>query len=257
MNRIDQAFQDKKQDLLNVYFTAGYPELEDTIRIAKSLDEAGADVIEIGIPFSDPIADGPTIQDSSQKALNNGMTLAILLDQLKDLRSQVTVPVLLMGYLNPIIQFGMEKFCAKCKEVGIDGLILPDLPMHEYIDVYKTLFDKYELHNIFLITPQTSEKRIREIDQYSRGFIYTVSSASTTGARASISEGQEDYFKRIRDMKLKRPIMIGFGISNHDTFQAACQYADGAIIGSAFIKVLDNDSTAMSIKKFVTSVKVK
>ncbi|MFY0608581.1 MAG: tryptophan synthase subunit alpha [Cyclobacteriaceae bacterium] len=255
MNRIDQAFIDKERDLLNVYFTAGHPELEDTLTIAKALNDAGADLIEIGLPFSDPIADGETIQVSSHQALENGMSIAKLLDQLAELRPTVQVPVLLMGYINPILQYGFEKFCARCNEVGVDGLILPDLPMYEYEEMYAEVLEKYGLYNVFLITPQTSDERIRKIDELSKGFIYMVSSASTTGAKSGISDTQIEYFKRIAAMKLKNRKLIGFGISDNDSFTKACQYADGAIVGSAFIKQLSADKTSASIQHFVQNIK--
>ena len=255
MNRIDKIFEDRERDLLNVYFTAGYPETGDTLRIATALDQHGADLIEIGIPFSDPVADGPTIQESSETALANGMTLALLLEQLAGLRERVSVPVLLMGYINPILQYGFENFCQKCQEVGIDGLILPDLPMYEYQTHYKALLARYGLYNIFLISPQTGEERIREIDDHSQGFIYMVSSAAITGAKSDISSTQEAYFQRVKDMNLKRNLLIGFGISSHETFSKACEYADGAIIGSAFIRQLATDSSESAIKNFIASIK--
>lgn len=255
MNRIDQTFEDKGSHLLNVYFTAGYPELRDTLRIATALDENGADLIEIGIPFSDPVADGPTIQESSEKALTDGMTLKLLFEQLTDLRKHVSVPVLLMGYINPILQYGFERFCEKCQEVGIDGLILPDLPMYEYQTHYKAVLEEHGLYNIFLISPQTGEARIREIDDHSQGFIYMVSSAAITGAKSNISENQEAYFQRVNDMNLKRKLLIGFGISSHETYTKACQYASGAIIGSAFIKQLKADSSEEAIKSFIDDIK--
>ena len=238
MNRIDQAFEKKGNDLLNIYFTAGYPEFDSTVSILEALENGGADVIEIGMPFSDPVADGPTIQDSNQVALENGMTIAKLFEQLKDFREKVTVPVVLMGYINPVLQYGLDDFCAKCQEVGIDGLILPDLPMHEYLTAYKSTFEQYGLYNIFLITPQTSETRIKEIDGNSNGFIYMVSSASVTGAKKGVSDSQVTYFERIKTLGLKNPTMIGFGISDNDSFKKACAYANGAIIGSAFINLL-------------------
>lgn len=256
MNRIDQSFIEKKNHLLNVYFTAGYPHLEDTLSIAKSLEEGGADLIEIGLPFSDPVADGPTIQESSTIALKNGMTLEVLFDQLQTLRNEVTVPVLLMGYVNPVLQFGFERFCQKCQEVGVDGLILPDLPMYEYEEMYKDVLEKYGLYNVFLITPQTSDERIQKIDALSKGFIYMVSSASITGAKSGISPLQIQYFKRVNAFGLKTRRMIGFGISDHETFSKACEYADGAIVGSAFIKQLERDSSAEAIHKFVTQLKL-
>lgn len=255
MNRIDQLFQAKKERVLNVYFTAGYPQLNDTVTIIEALEKSGADLIEIGIPYSDPIADGPTIQESNGVALANGMSLKVLFSQLKDIRAKVKVPIVLMGYVNPIVQYGMEAFCAKCEEVGVDGVILPDLPMFEYTSYYKPMFEKHGLYNVFLITPQTSEARIREIDENSNGFIYMVSSASTTGAKTSISVGQSDYFARIKSMNLRNPTLIGFGISNAETFDKACENANGAIIGSAFIKAISEEGDLEKhIEGFVKSV---
>lgn len=254
MNRIDQVFNEKK-DILNVYFTAGYPQSDDTLRIAKSLEQAGADMLEIGMPFSDPVADGPTIQESSQQALENGMTIEKLFVQLKDLRKEVSIPVLLMGYVNPVIQFGIERFCEKCKEVGIDGVIIPDLPMREYLDSYESTFSKNGIHNIFLISPNTSETRIKEIDKKSNGFIYMVSSSSTTGAKSGLQDGQLEYYKRIQAMQLKTPRLIGFGISNKETYLNACEFSNGAIIGSAFIKQLKEDAGEQGIKNFVKKIK--
>lgn len=253
-NRINQAFKDHGKDMLNVYFTAGYPKLDDTLRIATALDQAGVHMIEIGIPYSDPIADGPTIQESSTAAIANGMSIATLFEQLQDLRKQVSVPVLLMGYLNPVIQYGVDRFCQKCQEVGIDGLILPDLPMHEYLEVYKEKFAAHGIQNVFLITPQTSEERIRTIDENSQGFIYMVSSASITGAKSGLSDAQLAYFERINKMNLSSPRMIGFGISNKETFTKACQHAQGAIIGSAFIKQLSSDASDKAIHTFVKNL---
>lgn len=255
-NRINELFEKRSSDVLNVYFTAGYPEINDTLTIAEMLDRSGADIIEIGMPFSDPIADGPTIQESNTIALENGMTLEVLFDQLANLRAVVNIPVILMGYVNPVIQFGIERFCARCQEVGIDGLILPDLPMQEYLDQYKSIFDSYGLKNIFLITPQTSEDRIRLIDENTDGFIYMVSSASTTGAKSQIGDEQLRYFERIGEMTLSNPTLIGFGISNRATFERACSYANGAIIGSAFIKLLSSNGTdETAIKNFVKEIK--
>lgn len=254
MNRIDQAFK-VKDKILNIYFTAGYPNLEDTVRIAGDLEEAGADILEIGIPFSDPIADGPTIQESSTVALENGMTLETLFEQLKDLRKHVTIPVLLMGYVNPIIQFGIDRFCERCAEVGVDGLIIPDLPMDEYLEFYQAQFKKNGIHNIFLISPNTSEDRIRLIDGHSSGFVYMVSSSSITGAKKGLEERQLDYFNRVKGMNLKNPRLIGFGISDKETFDTACNYAEGAIIGSAFINLLRNDPSKESIDKFIKCIK--
>lgn len=255
MNRIDQLFQQKKERVLSIYFTAGFPQLEDTLPIMEAIEAAGADIIEIGIPYSDPIADGPTIQDSNMIALANGMSLKVLFDQLKEMRKTVSLPVVLMGYLNPIIQFGMEAFCAKCKEVGVDGLILPDLPMQQFLDEFKVLFDKYELRNTFLISPQTSEKRIREIDHHSNGFIYMVSSHSITGAKTGISDEQVVYFERVAAMDLKNPRLIGFGISDAESFSKVSQFSNGAIIGSSFIKkIKDSKNLKEDIKTYIQEV---
>ncbi|WP_321288272.1 tryptophan synthase subunit alpha [uncultured Sunxiuqinia sp.] len=242
-NRINQLFQDKKENILSVYFTAGYPQLNDTVEIIKTLEENGVDLIEIGMPFSDPVADGPVIQNSSTVALKNGMSIKQLFEQLQSIRQTVNIPLILMGYLNPVIQFGLEAFCMKCQEVGIDGLILPDLPVSVYQEEYKELFEHYGLHNILLITPQTSDARIQEIDEASGGFIYMVSSSSTTGAKDKVSDFHEDYFNRVNQLKLNNPRLIGFGISNQETFENACKYASGAIIGSAFVKALEQDKT--------------
>lgn len=238
MNRIDKLFAEKNTNILSIYFTAGYPKLEDTLPIMKSIEAAGADIIEIGIPYSDPIADGPTIQESNMVALANGMSMKTLFEQLKTLREDISLPVILMGYLNPVVQYGVERFCQACKEVGVDGVILPDLPMQQYLREYKEIFDRYDLRNTFLISPQTSEKRIREIDQNADGFIYMVSSASITGAKKGISEEQIAYFERIRDMEPSNPRLIGFGISDRGSFETASSYSHGAIIGSAFINVI-------------------
>jgi tryptophan synthase alpha chain len=239
-NRLSALFQSGRKDLLSVYFTAGYPALNDTLSVAQALEDAGADLIEVGIPFSDPVADGPVIQVSNEKALENGMTLKLLFSQLKNLREKVQIPVLLMGYFNPVYQFGLEEFCRQCRETGIDGLIIPDMPLWEYETQWKSVLENYGLFNIFLVTPQTSEERIRKIDSLSSSFIYLVSAASVTGAKSQVSDGQLAYFERIKAMNLKSPTLIGFGISNRETFQGACRFADGAIIGSAFIKVLEN-----------------
>lgn len=254
MNRIDEAFK-RGNKILNIYFTAGYPALGDTIQIARSLQQAGADMLEIGIPFSDPVADGPTIQESSKQALDDGMTLALLFDQLKVLRKEVTIPVLLMGYANPIMQYGIENFCKACSEVGVDGVIMPDLPMQEYLDHYQGHFKSQGIHNVFLISPNTSEERIRLIDEHSSGFIYMVSSSSITGAKSSVQEGQLAYYNRIEKMNLQNPRLIGFGISNHETFTAACEQANGAIIGSAFINQLKENSSTEGITDFIHSIK--
>ena len=252
MNRINKKLQEDKK-LLSIYFSAGYPNLNDTVSIINKLEQNGVDMIEIGLPFSDPLADGPTIQASSTQALKNGMTTEILFNQLKDIRKTVSIPLIIMGYFNPILQYGVEAFCKKCQEIGIDGLIIPDLPVDVYHDQYKSTFETYGLINVFLITPQTSVDRINFIDSISNGFIYMVSSASVTGSSSGFGDEQTAYFKRIADMKLKNPQIVGFGISNNDTFTQATQYAKGAIIGSAFIKHLSNEGVD-TISKFTNSI---
>ena len=255
MNRIDSALA-KNKKLISIYFTAGFPDLDDTVPIIKALEKSGVDMIEIGMPFSDPLADGPTIQDSSTQALKNGMHTQKLFDQIKSIRNEVTIPLIIMGYFNPIFQYGVEAFCKSCKDVGIDGLIIPDLPVDVYHKNYKSIFESYGLKNIFLITPQTPESRVRYIDEVSDGFIYMVSSASTTGAKSEFGDIQENYFKRINDLKLKNPQIVGFGISNYDTFNAATTYAKGAIIGSAFIKYLKTNGI-QNIDKFIETITSK
>jgi len=253
MNRIVSKLQEDKK-LLSLYFTAGFPALNDTVSILNQLQDSGVDMVEIGLPFSDPLADGPTIQASSTTALQNGMTTQTLFEQLKDVRKTVHIPLILMGYFNPMLQYGVEKFCAKCQEIGIDGLIMPDLPLAEYETHYKAIFEKYGLVNVFLITPQTSDERILQIDNASNGFIYMVSSASTTGAQSGFGDSQSAYFERIQKMNLKNPQIVGFGISNADTFNSATAYAKGAIIGSAFIKHLRTHG-ANSVASFVKTIK--
>ncbi len=252
MNRIQEKLKQNKK-LLSIYFTAGYPKLEDTVKILKQLEEYGVDMVEIGLPFSDPLADGPTIQASSQAALKNGMTTKLLFDQLKDIRKTVSIPLIIMGYFNPILQFGVEYFCEKCKEVGIDGLILPDLPLAEYLEHYAETFKKYGIINIFLITPQTSKERIGLIDAASEGFIYMVSSASVTGNSIGFGAEQNKYFKRIASLSLLKPQIVGFGINNSETFQQAAKHTKGAIIGSAFIKML-SEKGVDGISEFVKSI---
>ncbi|MBF9140432.1 tryptophan synthase subunit alpha [Hymenobacter properus] len=257
MNRIAQAFA-SKQNLLNTYFTAGYPSLHDTIPLAKALVEAGADILEIGMPFSDPLADGPVIQGSSTVALANGMNLPVLFEQLKELRTAVpTTPVLLMGYLNPVMQFGIENFLKRAAEVGVDGLILPDLPLDEYEEQYHALFQQYGLKAVFLITPQTSEERIRRLDALSDAFLYLVSGPGTTGGTTlPDAEAQQQYFERIAGMNLKNPRLIGFGIADKAGFDRACQYANGAIIGSALIRALDGaDDAPAAAARFVRGIR--
>jgi len=253
MNRINKKLKEDKK-LLSIYFTAGYPKIDDTVSIIQNLEKNGVDMIEIGLPFSDPLADGPTIQASSTQALKNGMTTELLFDQLKDIRKSVNIPLIIMGYFNPMFQYGIEAFCKKCQDIGIDGLIIPDLPVDVYHDEYKVIFEKYGLINVFLITPQTSIERINFIDSISNGFIYMVSSASTTGAQSGFGEEQTSYFKRIANMNLKNPQIIGFGISNNETFTQATQYAKGAIIGSAFVKHVKNERVN-TIDNFVKSIK--
>ena len=255
-NRLTRLFQAKNQNLLNVYFTAGYPELESTGLVLKTLEAAGADLVEIGMPYSDPMADGPTIQASNTVALNNGMSIRKLLRQVEAARAEVTLPIILMGYLNPVMQYGMERFCEEAARVGVDGLILPDLPLHDYEEVYRPLFEKYQLSVIFLVTPQTSEARIRQIDDLTSSFIYMVSSASTTGNKVGGDDKQLRYFERIRQMNLKNPCLIGFGISDRPSFELACRYAAGAIIGSAFIKVIqEKEGLEDRIQHYVREVK--
>lgn len=249
MNRINHKLKEDKK-LLSIYFTAGYPSLNDTKIIIQNLEKSGVDMIEIGLPFSDPLADGATIQASSSKALQNGMTTEKLFEQLEDIRKTVTIPLLIMGYFNPILQFGVEKFCQKCSGVGIDGLIIPDLPLNIYLQDYKKIFEKNGISNIFLITPQTSEDRIQFIDNASNGFIYTVSSASVTGANSGFGNAQLRYFERIKTMKLQNPQIVGFGINDLDTFEQATKFAKGGIIGSAFINFLTENGVD-DIDKFV------
>ena len=256
MNKLLKTFQDKSKKVLSIYFSAGYPELEDTHRIMIALQEGGADLIEVGIPFSDPVADGPTIQGSNKIALDNGITLKKILVQINEIKEKIQIPVILMGYLNPIYQYGIKKFCEDCQKAGVSGLIIPDLPVNEYQNEYKLVFEEHQLANIFLITPQTSEERIREIDGISNSFIYMVSSASTTGAKKGVTEDQIDYFIRVQNMELKSPLLIGFGISDHQSFTQATTYANGAIIGSAFINVLKNSNNLEEdIVAYVRSVK--
>jgi tryptophan synthase alpha chain len=253
MNRINQKLQENKK-LLSIYFTAGFPKINDTVSIIENLEISGVDFIEIGLPFSDPLADGPTIQASSTKALDNGMTSEVLFKQLKDIRKTVKIPLIIMGYFNPMMRYGIENFCKKCAEIGIDGLIIPDLPLDVYNDNYKAVFEKCGLINVFLITPQTSLDRIQFIDKISGGFIYMVSSASVTGSQNAFEKTQDDYFKRIADLNLKSPQIVGFGISNAETFKQATKYAKGAIIGSAFVKYLDENGSA-NINKFVNGIR--
>ncbi|WP_426667777.1 tryptophan synthase subunit alpha [Mucilaginibacter sp. McL0603] len=255
MNRLNKLFESKKDNLLSIYFTAGYPELYTTVAIAEALEKAGVDFLEIGFPYSDPVADGPTIQHSSEKALENGMHLNKLFEELKDLRKHVSIPILLMGYFNPMVQYGIERFCKKAAEVGVDGVIVPDLPMYEYETLYAKYFKDNGLSNIFLVTPQTSEDRIRKIDTLSNSFVYLLSSSSITGKNLEVSNTIEDYYKRIKAMQLKNPAIIGFGISNNETFKKACEYAQGAIVGSAFVKFLEKENYLEKIPEFVKGIR--
>lgn len=258
MNRITALLASATAPILNIYATAGFPNFGDTMPVLHALQAGGVDIIEIGMPYSDPVADGETIQQSNQVSLDQGMTVAHLFTQLADMRKTVRVPVLLMGYVNPVLQYGVEAFCKKCAEVGVDGVILPDLPLAEYESDYQPIFKKYGILNIFLITPQTSDVRIRQIDAISEGFIYMVSSASTTGAKTGISNDQEAYFKRIDAMHLKNPRLIGFGISDRASFVKATESAAGAIIGSAFVKLLSSaQDLHTEIVDFVQHIKGK
>jgi len=256
MNRLNQLFATKKDNLLSIYYTAGYPEINTTVDIAEALEKAGVDFLEVGFPYSDPVADGPTIQHSSQTALDNGMTLNVLFEQLKDLRKRVSIPILLMGYVNPIVQYGVERFCKKAAEVGVDGIIVPDLPMYEYETMYAPFFKDNNLSNIFLVTPQTSPDRIRKIDGLSNSFIYLLSSSSITGGSLNVSVNIEDYYKRIKAMQLNNPTIIGFGISDNATFTKACEYANGAIVGSKFVKLLEEDNYLEKIPAFVKGIRL-
>jgi len=254
-NRLGTLFETKKSNILSIYFTAGYPEIDDTMKIVKNLDAAGVDLIEIGMPFSDPLADGPVIQESSQRAIKNGMTIKLLFEQLKELRKQTQIPVVLMGYLNPVMQYGEEEFLKKCSEVGVDGLILPDLPLDIYANQWQKMSEKAGISNILLITPQSSEERIKAIDKLSSGFVYVVSSNSITGANKKF-DAQAEYFKYIQSLKLKNPTLIGFGIHDRATFEEVCKYSNGVIVGTAFIKhIAEKGISKDSISDFVNQLK--
>lgn len=240
MNRIDRLFAENPKDLLSIYFCAGAPTLDGTAQVIRDLAANGVNMIEIGVPFSDPMADGPVIQDAATKALRNGMNLKLLFSQLENIRQDVDIPLVMMGYLNPVFRYGFENFCASCAKAGIDGIIIPDLPFKDYMEKYKAIADKYDIRMIMLITPETSEERIRLIDQHTSGFLYMVSSASTTGAQKDFNQAKMEYFHRIAAMNLRIPRMVGFGISNEKTFRAACDNAAGGIIGSRFVTLLDN-----------------
>ncbi|TMI61651.1 MAG: tryptophan synthase subunit alpha [Bacteroidetes bacterium] len=259
-NRIDRVFESPpsggfRGQILNVYCTAGYPQLNSTLDVMKALQENGADIIELGMPYSDPLADGPVIQQSSSIALANGMTMKTLFEQLKDFRNEITVPVVLMGYMNPVLQYGFENFCKDAAAVGIDGLILPDLPQYEFETEYGAIIKKYEIDFIFLVTPETSNERIKELDDLSTGFLYAVSSSSTTGSDKNMTDITA-YLQKLQSLKLKNPVLVGFGIKDKQTFEAACAYANGAIIGSAYIRALENTADVKSVTKtFLSSIK--
>ena len=263
MSRLKKIFNTKKEKVLNVYCTAGYPYLDSTLEVIKALQENGADIIELGMPYSDPLADGPVIQESSTVALKNGMTIKKLFEQLKDFRSQDSplgdggknLGVLLMGYMNPVLQYGFEKFCANAASVGIDGLIIPDLPEYEFENEYGAIIKKYGLDFIFLVTPETSNERVKKLDELSSGFLYAVSSSSTTGRDKNMTDVQ-GYLQRLRGLKLKNPILVGFGIKDKASFESACAHTDGAIIGSAYIKALaGSGSITDNTRKFLTGIK--
>ncbi len=255
MNRIETLFSEKRKNILNIYCTAGYPYLNSTLEVMKALQDSGADMIEIGMPYSDPLADGPVIQQSSSIAIANGMTISKLFEQLKDFRKEIQLPVILMGYMNPVLQYGFEKFCADAAAVGIDGLIVPDLPVYEFETAYGPIIKKHRLDFIFLVTPETGDDRVRKLDSLATGFIYAVSSSATTGNNKGI-EDQEAYFTRLKEMRLTNPVLVGFGIKDKASFMAACKHTNGAIIGSAYISVLKNSSdTGLATKEFINGIR--
>lgn len=255
MGRISKLFQSRTSKVLNIYCTAGYPQLESTLEVMSALEKNGADMIELGIPYSDPLADGPVIQQSSRIALDNGMTIKKLFEQLKDFRQKITIPVILMGYMNPVLQYGFEKFCADAATIGVDGLILPDLPEYEFESGYGPVIKKHGLDFIFLVTPETRDERIKKLDSLSSGFLYAVSSSSTTGSNKQLSSSHP-YFKKLNELNLRNPVLVGFGIKDRQSFEEACFYAHGAIIGSAYIKALESsENIEITTEIFIKSVK--
>ncbi|MEP3390259.1 MAG: tryptophan synthase subunit alpha [Reichenbachiella sp.] len=254
-NRINNLLN-TKNNILSIYFTAGYPELNDTVDVINELVENGADLLEIGVPFSDPVADGPTIQQSNTKAIENGMTVKLLFDQLKDIRKSISVPLIMMSSLNPIMQYGFENFCKKCKEIDVDGLIIPDLPVEEYISNYKSIVEANGLRNIILVTPASTDERIRLVDENTDGFIYMVSSSSTTGENKNFTSDFESFAGRLKAMNLKNPLITGFGIKDKKSFKQVCQFSKGGIIGSAFVKAIGESSDVeKNIRKFMSQFK--
>lgn len=254
MNRLEELFQRKKSNVLNMYCTAGFPQLNSTLEVMKALQNNGADIIELGMPYSDPLADGPVIQASNNKALQNGMTIEKLFAQLQDCRKEIYVPIILMGYMNPVLQYGFEKFCKHAAAIPIDGLILPDLPEHEFETEYGAIIHRYGLDFVFLVTPETSSDRIKKLDELSSGFLYAVSSSSTTGNKTDFNE-VEKYLQRLQNMKLKNPVLVGFGVKDRQNFESACKYANGAIIATAYIKAIENaNNIQQSTKEFLQSI---
>jgi len=254
MSRISDLFKKKSERVLNIYCTAGYPQPDSTLKVMKAVQDNGADIIELGMPYSDPLADGPIIQASGTIAISNGMTIKKLFEQLKDFREKINIPVILMGYMNPVLQYGFEKFCSDAASVGVDGLILPDLPEYEFETAYGAIIKKYGLDFIFLVTPETSDERIKKLDELSSGFLYAVSSSSTTGSDKNMAD-VNSYLQKLKNLKLRNSILVGFGIKDQQTFDAACRYANGAIIGSAFVKALEGSKNEeQSVKQFLKSV---
>lgn len=255
LNKLDIVFATHKKNVLNMYCTAGYPRLDSTPEVMLALQNSGANIIELGIPYSDPIADGEVIQQSNMQALHNGISIATIFKQLHAIKKELVIPIVLMGYLNPVMQYGPEQFCKDAAAAGVSGIILPDLPMHEFETVYQPLFEKYGLYFIFLISPKTSGERIRQADRLSKGFLYAVSSSATTGGATNF-ESQEAYFKKIKNMKLSNPVLIGFGIRDKASFDQANRYAAGGIIGSAYIKALENsENIAETTATFIQGIK--